>query len=46
MNGSLFTLIDRFIARGDRRSLALLEMMRPLPIRQRIKNVAYHWSKP
>lgn len=39
-------LVDRLIERGDRRSLAALELMRPLPWGQRMKNAAYHWSKP
>lgn len=25
--------------------LAVLEMLRPLPLRRRLKNVAWHWSR-
>lgn len=39
-------LIDHLIEKGDRRSLAALELLRPLSLIQRIKNAAYHWSKP
>ena len=39
-------LIDKLIERNDRRSLAALELMRPLPLRLRIKHAVYHWSKP
>lgn len=39
-------LIMRLIKRGDRRSLALLELMRPLPLRLRIRNAAYQWCRP
>lgn len=46
MSVARLRLIDHLIEKGDRRSLAVLELMRPFSLCQRVKNAAYHWSKP